>query len=330
VAFYARLLERLREASGVDLAASVSVLPFSGADTDTRFLIEGRPVPELRGEWPSAWNRQITPDYFRVLRIPVVRGRSFNDADRAGAPAVAIVNETLARRYWPGEDPIGRRIRTGDTPNTPWITIVGIIGDVRHRGLDEGPEPELYLSQWQYAVPFQTIVLRADGRESAAIVALRAAVRSIDPDIPVSQVVRLDDLLDRSVRQPRSLATLLTAFSVAALALAALGVYGLMAYSVSLRSTELAVRMALGAERSAIAGLVARESALLASAGLVVGVVLSTVAGRVLASQLFGVTAYDPQSLATAIAALVVATAIACIVPVRRATRLETMRLLKG
>lgn len=328
-AFFARLIERLRATAGVDVAAGVSVLPFSGDDTDTRFVIDGRPVPQAPGDWPSAWYRQVTPDYFRALRIPIVRGRGFTDADRAGAPIVVLVNETLARRYWPSEDPVGRRIRAEGGSDAPWATIVGIVGDVRHRRLDEPPEGELYLSEWQYAVPFQTIVLRGDASQTALIGALTAAVRSIDPGIPVSAVARLDDLLDTSVRQPRSTALLVVAFSVAALLLAALGVYGLMTYTVSLRSSELAVRLALGAERTDIARLVARESMTLALLGLGAGLVAAGLSGRVLASQLFGVAPHDAPTIACSAVVLAVVVAAATVVPVVAATRVEAAGLLR-
>jgi putative ABC transport system permease protein len=324
--FYRSLLERLDGVPGIEDAAIVSVLPFSGNDTDTGFEIEGRPEPTNPGERPTAWVRMVSPSFQQTMGITVEAGRFIEPRDRENVERVAVINRALANQYWPNENPIGRRVFAGENP----ITIVGIVGDVHHRSLQEAPRGQMYLSYEQFGIRGMTVVLKAAGHPTALVPALREAVAALDPHLPLSSITTMDTLMAESIALPRMITLLMGAFAAAALLLAAIGIYGLMAYTVTLRTREFGVRMALGAASRDVLSLVLRQAVRLAVVGIVVGALASYAAARLIATLLFGVTASDvPTFLVTA--ALLGAIALAAsYVPARRAVRVDPVTALRA
>jgi putative ABC transport system permease protein len=324
--FYRSLLERLEGLPGVEHAAIVSVLPFSGNDTDTGFLIEGRPKPANPGDRPTAWVRMVSASFQRTMGIPVEAGRFLEPTDRENVERVAVINRALANQYWPDENPIGRRIFAGETP----ITIVGIVGDVRHRSLQEAPRGQMYLSYEQFGIRGMTVVLKAAGNPTALVPALREAVAALDPNLPLSSIATMDTLMAESIALPRMITLLMSAFAGASLLLAAIGIYGLMAYTVTLRTQEFGVRMALGAASSDVLGLVLGQAARLAVVGILAGAAASYAAARLIATLLFGVTPSDMLTFGTTAALLGSITLVASYIPARRAIRVDPVAALRA
>ena len=324
--FYRSLLERLEGAPGVEQAAIVSVLPFSGNDTDTGFLIAGRPKPADPGDRPAAWVRMVSPGFQRTMGIPIEAGRFIEPTDRENVERVAVINRALANQYWAGENPVGRRIFLGEAP----VTIVGIVSDVHHRSLQEAPRGQMYLSYEQFGIRGMTVVLKAAGNPTALVPVLREAVAALDPNLPLSSMATMDTLMADSVALPRMITLLMSAFAAASLLLAAIGIYGLMAYTVTLRTQEFGVRMALGAASRDVLTLVLGRAARLAVVGILVGAVASYAAARLIASLLFGVTASDvPTFVATAVLLGTIALA-ASYIPARRAIRVDPVTALRS
>jgi putative ABC transport system permease protein len=334
VAFFDQVLPALAGLPGVRSAGSTSVVPFGGNWTTASFEVEGYQQPK---DQPSPWGdmRIVSPGFFQVLRIPLRQGRAFTEQDRIGGRLVAVVDEELARRYWPGADPIGKRITYGappgvaDTSAREWIEVVGVVGHTKHEGLDAENRVQVYLPYTQRGMPFLTAVLRTTGDPSGYVPAARRAIQAIDPDLPIANPRTMDELIAQSVGQRRLSMLLLSVFSGIALVLASIGIYGLMSYSVAQRSRELGVRIALGAGRSDVLRLVLRQGMRLAGMGIVVGVAAAFALTRVIASQLYGVTATDPTTF-LAVAALLGLTALAAnLVPALRATRVDPAVILR-
>jgi predicted permease len=322
--FYTQVLEKAAAIPGVDKAALASVLPLSG-DSDTSFSIEGRPAAASQSEVPVTWYRLVSAGYFDTMGMTLRRGRSF--AEGEPAPSV-IVNETFVRSYFRDEDALGRRIRMGGDPN-PWFTIVGIVADAKIRGARESTRVETFVPYWQFTEPGMNVVLK--GPRAALLAApLRQAVASIDRNVPVSGITTLSEMVGDSIDQPRFFATLAAAFSLLALTLAALGIYGVMAYAVTQRTTEIGVRMALGATPREVFGLVIGDGLRMSAAGVVLGLAGSLLVARSLATLLFGVAPHDPWTFAATAAVLLAAAALASYVPARRATRVDPMVALRG
>ena len=324
------VLGRLRALPGVTVAGIVSNLPLSGEEEIDGVIIEGMPRPKPT-ETPLADMRQASPGYFEAMGIRLLRGRTFTGADRAGAPGVAVVSEALARAYWPGADPLGKRFRFGDfdAKKPVWITVVGVVDDVRHSSLEGAPRPQAYLSAAQLAFSTQYFVLRTKGDPKNLIAAARSAVWSIDRDQPVAEVRTMSKVVSQSVAGRRFNMVLLGVFAGLALVLAAVGIYGVTAYSVAQRTREMGLRMALGAERWTVLALVLREAGSLALAGLAAGLALAFAATRVMASLLFGVGTTDPLTFASVAAALALVSLFAAWVPGRRATQVDPMVALR-
>ena len=324
--FYRALLERLEGAPGVEHAAIVSVLPFSGNDTDTGFEIEGRPKPASPGDRPTAWVRMVSPSFQRAMGIRVEAGRFLEPRDRENVDRVAVINRALANQYWPNENPLGRRIFAGDNP----ITIVGIVGDVHHRSLQEAPRGQMYLSYEQFGIRGMTVVLKSAGDPTTLVPVLRDAVAALDPHLPLSSIATMDTLMAQSIALPRMITLLMGSFAAAAALLAAIGIYGLMAYTVTLRTQEFGVRMALGAASGDVLGLVLGQAARLAGIGIIVGTVASYAAARLIATLLFGVTASDMPTFVVTAGLLAVIALAASYVPARRAVRVDPVLALRA
>ena len=330
-AFLSQALERLRALPGVTVAGTVSNLPLSGEEEIDWLIVEGRPRPANSSETPLADLRQASSGYFEAMGIRLLRGRTFNGNDRAGVAGVAVVNETLARTYWPGADPIGKRIRFGDldSKKPEWLTVVGVVDDVRSSSLEGTPRPQAYLAAAQNAFSRQYVVLRTKGDPKNLIAAARSAIWSVDRDQPVAEARAMSKVVSQSVAGRRFNMVLLGAFAVLSLLLAAVGIYGITAYSVAQRTREMGLRMALGAERWTVLALVLREAGFLALAGLAAGLALAFAATRVMASLLFGVGASDPLTFASVAATLALVSLFAAWVPGRRATEVDPMVALR-
>ncbi len=326
-AFFRALLDRLSSAPGVSIAGVGLPMPFSGDGASASFSIEGR-VPGPGDPGPHGDIRYVTPGYFGALGIPVRAGRLFTDQDRAGSARVVVVDDNLAREYWPNESAIGKRMRNGST--APWATIVGIVGHVKHSDLahDSG-KGAYYYPLFQQAVPYGSIVVKTAGPLSGAAAAIRQAIHDVDPAQPVHHMVSMDDLVGASLAPRRFAMRLLAFFAAVALMMAALGLYGVISYSVSQRTPEIGIRLALGAQPREVAWLVLRSGFGLAAAGMALGGVGSLAAGRLLGSQLYGVAALDPATYAATIAILLGAAFLACRIPARRATRVDPLIALR-
>ena len=322
LAFYDALVARAAALPGVTQAALSSVIPLSG-DSDQDFVIEGRPEPTRSADAAVAWYRVVTANYFAVMQIPLRRGRLF--ADREPAPVV-VISETMARRYWPGEDPVGRRVRFGQD----WSTIVGVVADVKVRGPREPGLVETYMPYWQNPEAGINVVLKTAGDPRALAEPLRRAVKEIDPGIAVASIATLDEIVAASIGTSRFVAMLVAVFAAVALALAAVGVYGVMSYAVSQRTQEIGVRLALGAAERQIFGLVVGESLGLAAAGIGLGLVAAAGAGRAMRGLLFGVGATDVATLGGTAAILVAVAFLAAYLPARRAMRIEPIAALRA
>jgi len=325
-AFYRALLERLEGAPGVKSAALVSVLPFSGTDTDTGFQIEGRPPITNPGDRPSTWFRIVSAGYARTMGLRLEEGRFLEESDREDVQRVAVINRRLANRYWPGETPIGKRIVNGGQP----ITIVGIVSDVHHRSLSEEPLGEMYLSYLQFNSRRQTVVIKAAGETGTAVSVLRERVAAVDRSVPISSVATMESLMADSLALPRMITMLMTAFAAASLLLAAIGIYGLMAYAVTLRTQEFGIRMALGAKAADVLRLVLGQAARLAVVGIVVGTIAAFAAARLIAALLFGVTASDVPTFALTAFLLGAVTLLASYLPARRAIHVDPVTALRS
>ena len=328
VAFAEALLARLRALPGVRSAAVVSSVPLSGQNAQWGYWVDGRPAPTL-ADVPVAVVRSATPDYFRTMEIPLRRGRLFDD--RLGGVREAVVNETLAREHFRGEDPVGRRVRAG-SPEAEPVTIVGVVADTRHRTLDEPVPPQLFLANSHGAAVFGSfaVALRVAGEPGALAAALRREVRAIDPDLPVAELLTMDEVIAAGTSRQRLSSGLLAAFAGLALLLAAVGIYGVIAYASAQRAREFGVRIALGAASGDVLRDVLGGAARLAALGVALGLAASLALTRLLQSQLYEVSATDPAVLG-AISLLLLAVALAAsYLPARRATRVDPMAALRA
>jgi predicted permease len=334
---FERMAERLRQAPGVASAAASSLVPMGGGGGGSNGLIpEGRPL-ELKGAI-DATRYAVTPDYFQTMRIPLRRGRAFTAEDRRGAPRVMIVNETLARTAWPGQDPLGKRIVCCEgTPDNPgWKTVVGVAADVRTRGLGVEVRPEFYLpldqippEAWDWMQRSMTLIARTpDVAPESLTPALRHAVREVDPTVPVFNVATMSSRIHGSTAQARFNTQLLTALGAVGLALAAVGIYGVIAYFVAQRTREIGVRMALGARGRDVVALVLRQALATVAVGIAIGIPAAVLAGRALGTMLFDVGSADPLTLTSVVAVLLVVAFVASGLPARRAVQVQPTEAL--
>jgi putative ABC transport system permease protein len=322
---FEKLIERAGALPGVTSAAVTNMLPLSGGEMNLSFDIEGRPPSFTPGSGPVAGARIVSPSYIATMGMRLTSGRALSRLDTDSAPGVVVINETMARRYWPGQSPLGARLTVGSLE----ATVVGVVADVHHRGPGVTPGAEMYIPLRQFPSARGVLVLRTVSDPAQTTAALRAAMKDIDPALPLANVITIDALLAQNVSQPRFLAALLTAFALLAALLALVGVYGLLSFSVSRRVRELGVRVALGAGRVRVIALVLRQSAVLVVAGLVAGVVLSAAMARLLQTLLFGVGAGDPVTLAATAAAIAAAAMAASVPPALRAARIDPVVALR-
>jgi putative ABC transport system permease protein len=329
-----RLLARIQAVPGVESAAVNRCVPFSGCSRTIAFFPD-RPTDPANA--PGVGRHYISPDYFRTLGIPILAGRPITDADRAGSPPVAIVNESGARRFWPGENPIGKRVWFGTTTG-PFsdparaVEIVGVAGDIKYEGADQPDRPDradFYTSYLQFAYPDTMAIIKARGSSTALVPALRSAVASIDPALPIYDVLTLDERISAAIARPRFNAGLLAAFAGAALLLAAIGVYGVLSYSVSSRTREIGVRLALGADASRVVGLVVGQGLRLAVAGAAIGLAASVAVARLMQGLVLDAAAWDARLLGIAAAIMLATAALAAFVPARRASEVDPMVVLR-
>ncbi len=329
--FYRETLERVRAIPGVQSAGAVLSLPINyGIQGRFGFSIEGYTPSEGENQ-PLAGYQVASAGYFETLGIPVIRGRVFTESDDAQAPSVAVVNEELASQYWSGEDPIGRRI-TFDDPegeDVDWATIVGVVGNTRHSGLDEPPRSELYVAYQQSPINYMTLVVQSDMDVTALTAAVRRAVMEVDPEQPLSEVATMEQVLFESLGSQRFNLFLLGAFAVCALVLAAVGLYGVLSFSVSQRSNEIGIRMALGAAAGGVIGNVIRQGLLLALVGLAIGTAAALGLTRLMSSMIHGVSATDPITFIGGIVLLAALTLLASWIPALRAARVSPMEVLR-
>jgi putative ABC transport system permease protein len=327
IAFYRRLHDGLLTVPGVSAGAVATTLPMTGSDIVMGFKPEGHPVdPAVR---TSAAFFGVSPDYFPTMGIRIVRGRGFTERDDERAPTVAVINEAMAAKYWPGEDPIGKRVQFAYN-NSPPREIVGIAGDVKQTSLTDVAPSQMYAPFVQAPWPFLTAVVRTTDAPESAAGTLRHVLAGLDPQQAAGEIRTFDQYLARSIATPRFTAILLGAFASLALLLAGFGLYGVMAYSVAQRSREIGIRMALGAQAADVRSLVVSQAARLGAAGLAIGLAGALAVTRVLDSLLFGVTASDPLTFAAVSAALITVLLLAAYLPARRATRVDPIVALRA
>jgi len=330
--FYQRLSERIAALPGVTSASAVSVLPLSGQNSAVGFSIEGIPT-EPNNAFPHESYLRITrPGYFNTMGITLLQGRDFDARDSLQGNAVVIINETLARKHFPGQNPLGRRISPSfaiDDRGTLAREIIGVVKDVHHASLREESGNEIYAPHSQAPFNTLTMVARTSSDPQALIASVRREVIALDSELPVFNVRTLEETLSRSVAQPRFNTLLLAIFAGLALLLTAIGLYGVMAYSVTQRTRELGIRLALGAQRSNVLSLVIRQGMLLAGIGLGVGTVVAFALTRLMESFLFGVSATDPLTFGGIALLLTLVALIACVIPARRATKVDPMVALR-
>ena len=329
VAFFNQLTERLETTPGIKAAAVTSVLPMSSNFDGRSLQVEDQPKP--RGEEISVDLYVTSPDYFRAMDIPLLKGRALTEQDTDKTQMVALVNETMARQLWPGQDPIGKRIKFpgSEKREQPWRTVVGVVRDVKQYGLDKQDQMQMYLSQSQLPTPFMTLVVRTSSEPTSLMGAVRSEILAIDKDQAAYNMHTMEQLLADSISLRNFSMLLLLVFAGVALTLAAVGIYGVMAYSVSQRTHEIGIRLALGAQSSDVLKMIVGQGMLLALIGIGIGLGVALGLTRLLSSLLFGVSATDPLTF-TAIAVLLAVVAfLASYIPARKATKVDPMIALR-
>jgi putative ABC transport system permease protein len=327
---YREIITRVAAVPGVASAALVRTLPLEPELTALNsFGVEGR--ADLTGQrLPSAYQRPITPRYLEIMGIPLLRGRMLGAGDDERAPLVAIIDSAAAEKFWPGVDPIGRRLYYDRREGRLWVTIVGVAGSVRHRLTSKQDEPTVYVPVLQWPMSQMTIVVQTALSPSAVVGPVSRAIRSFDPELPIANPRTLDRIASDAMWRPRFSAVLTEAFAVAALLLAALGIYGMMSYTVSQRRGEMALRMALGARQAGVAQIILKRSVFLGGAGVVVGLIVAAAAARAISGLLYGVSSFDVEVFSSVAAALIVVSVLAALWPAYRASRVPLGEVLRS
>jgi putative ABC transport system permease protein len=332
VTFYQQLLARVRAIPGVVSAAAGSELPLEGGNNGPVY-VEGQPIPKYEGSSPPVGDCNVTPGFFHTLHIPLLQGRDFTLADTKGSTRVAIINRTMARRFWPNQDPVGKRFSLHSPSHgyghANWMTVVGVVGDVREFGLERPPIPEAYFLEYQAAVPALALVVRTATPPLSQVTAVRGAVRTLDKNLPVYAVRNLAEVVSESSSQQRFVALLLTLLAAVALALATIGIYGVVAYSATSRQHEIGIRMALGAERRDVLKMVIGQGLKLAMTGIVIGIASALALSRFVASLLYDIKPTDPLTLVAVSLILIAVALAACYIPARKAAKVDPMEALR-
>ncbi len=330
VNLYDQLLARLAVQPGVQSATVTTALPLAGGSEYAAFTVEGR-IPARTDRQPDAESRIVGPDYFRALQIPLRKGRLLEERDATGAPDVVVINETMTRKYFGGDDPIGKRITFGDAQaaDAEWFTVVGIAGDVRGSSLNAEPYAQVYGSYRQSPRRAMTVVLRTAGEPLALAAIVRQQVAALDPQQPLYNMRTAEQVLAASIARPRFNMLLIALLAGIALVLAGIGVYGVISYSVTQRTRELGVRMALGASAGNVLKLVVGEGMFLAGIGIAIGIAAAIGVSRIMASLLYAVTATDPFTFVSLALLLAAIAFVACYIPARRATKVDPMVALR-
>ncbi|HKQ74109.1 MAG TPA: FtsX-like permease family protein, partial [Blastocatellia bacterium] len=340
-AFYSQLIERAASLPGVQAAGAACAVPFSDGlwgnfeegfkSLNQGFKIEGR-APYQAGQEPRSNYSSVSPDYFKAIGIPLLRGRHFTERDTNGAARVAIINNTMAEEYFPDEDPIGKRIQlNGGLTNGDEVyrEIVGVVGDVKPHRLDQPIPAQIYEPYQQQPFPFMTLVLRIDGDPAGLNEAIRKEILKLDRELPVVSIFMLDRLVSASTDWQQSLGTLFGIFAAVAVGLAAVGLYGVMSYAVERRTQEIGIRMALGARRPDVLVLILRDGARLTLCGVAIGLLAAWAVARLLINQLYAVGAADPLTFIGVSLLLLGVALLACYLPARRATKVDLLVALK-
>ena len=330
IAFFRDLLARVRALSGVQSASAVLPLPMSDDVIRTTFEIEGRPM--AKSDLPRVHFRIVAQDYLKTMHVPLISGRDLTPRDERSSALVVLINETLARRYFPNENPVGKHIKPGvaDTGDARMREIVGVVGDVHHHNLWQPNDPECYVPYDQAALGAMSIVVRAQGEPMNLLPSIREQVRALDTELPIYKARDMREYISDSVAQRRFTSLLVSVFAAAGLLLSTVGLFGLISYSVEQRRTEIGIRVAVGAERGDIIGMVLRSGVTLALAGIAIGLAGTLALSSVLKSQLFGVTATDPITfIGVALGLIAVATA-ACYIPAWRAANADPLVALRN
>jgi putative ABC transport system permease protein len=333
-AFFAEAVERLRSVPGVEDAAITYSLPILGSNWWNWFTIAGRPIAPgaVMMDLPSSGIVPVSATYFETMKIPVIRGRSFDRSDTPDSQPVAVINASLVKLYWPNEDPIGQQIRLAASRPTegygPWRTIVGIVGDVKQHGLDQDTPQQIFLPVVQQTRTTVFAVARTRGSVSSS--SIEAAIHGLDRSIPVFNDRTVDEVMREASSRRRIAMIVLSAFAVVAVLLAAIGVYGVIAQGVAARRQEIGVRMALGATGEQVLRLFLRHGIAVAIVGIGCGLLAATAAARSLASLVFGVTPRDPLTLGVVATLLVGVTLLACYLPAKAATRVDPSEALRA
>ena len=295
-ALYMKAVERLRAKPGVEAAGIGQVVPMGGAPDSTVFEIVGRPTPADQKERPYTAYTVVSPGYFSALGVPLIRGRDLLESDTADSMRVVLINNAMAKRYFPGEDPVGKQVDFAN-PAFPPMTIVGVVGDIKQESLRETPVSRMYAPLTQRTwTPMQTaqVAIRMKGGPATAAADARQAMRDVDPDLPLAKLTTLTALVDASMSQSRFAMLLLAGFGMLALVLASIGIYGVISYSIAQRTREIGIRMAIGARRGDVFRMVIGQGVRLAGAGIAIGTAVALVLTRLMASFLYGVKPSDP------------------------------------
>jgi putative ABC transport system permease protein len=326
-AFYDRAILRLQHIAGVTRVGAVTTLPLSDSNISFRFSIDGRPAASPN-EHLSANFRAASADYFSAMGIPLIEGRFFNEADGPNAPPVVVINQTFARRYWPDEDPLGRRLTIPSAGNVS-REIVGVVRDVRHAALDTESGAEMYVPYRQHPLPFMGIVMQTELASASLIPEVKQALQEIDPMLPIYDVQPMEGRLDESLRQPRLAAALFATLGALALILASSGIFGVITYSVAQRTREFGIRLALGASPLRILGLVLRQGLLFTAAGVGLGICCGLIFSPFLKSLLFGISGTDLKVFVASTAMLFLAAVMAACLPGVRALRIDPIKAMR-
>ena len=325
--FLKRFFEQVDALPGVEASGAISFLPLTGLGAATSMEIVGQPKPE-RGQEPGTDVRVITHDYLKAMGVPLLRGRLLSDDDAADAKGRVVINETMALRHWPGEDPIGKRVRIS------WDNledeVVGVVGDVKHSGLDAESRAMTY---WPFARnPYgtMTVAVRTTGDASRIVTSIVGLVRALDPELAVANIRTMDEVVSDSVAERRLTMLLLTMFAGVALLLAAIGIYGVIAYGVTQRTQEIGIRMALGAQQSDVLRMVVKQALVMALAGIVVGGTGALLLTRLMQGLLFQVKPADPVTFIVVSGILAAVAVLASYIPGRRATRVDPVIALRA